>query len=123
VVRISGTEGAPFRSFYGTVSEEQVLEEAQGTVGVKPIDYEVEVPPIEAVAAVVAEAEKTEPGSGELRVQILGDDEVFEEGHTLSRLGRANIRWESGEIHLGPGPTGEMFPPEIETTEAVLFEA
>ena len=117
VVRISGTEGVPYLGFYGPVAEEEDLEGVQDVVGAEPTDYEVEVPEVGSVASIFTEFEKTEPGQGELRVQILGDDKIVEEARTLSRLGRASPRWESGEIQVGPPPgEEEMVPPQIETT-------
>lgn len=119
VVRISGTEGVPYLGFYGTTAEQEDLVGVQDVVGAEPTDYEVEVPPVEAVASIFTGFEKTEPGQGELRVQILGDNKIVEEARTLSRLGQASARWESGEIQVevGPPPGGEeMIPPEIETT-------
>jgi hypothetical protein len=121
VVRVSGTEGIPYLGFYGTAAEqEEDLEEVQDVVEAEPTDYEVEVPPVEAVATIFAEFEKTEPGQGELKVQILGDDKVVQEDRTLARLGRADVMWDSSENQVGPPPGG--YPPEIETTEAVFFE-
>jgi hypothetical protein len=116
VVRVSGTEDVAYRGFIATVGEDQEEREVEGVVETVPTDYEVEVPAVEEVASIVAEVEKTESGRGELTVQIVGDDKVVEEATTRSKLGGASVRWESGEIQIGPGPAEELVVPEIETT-------
>lgn len=104
VVRVSGTEGVPYLGFYGTVAEEEELEGVEDVVGAEPTDYEVEVPEGMPSANVFVEFEKTEPGQGELKAQILGDDKVVEEAKTLSRLGRVRAEWYSANMFVGAPP-------------------
>lgn len=116
MVRVSGTEGVPYSGDYGTITGDQEL--ANGTVGAEPTDYEVEVQ--EGTAdSVIATFEKVEPGQGELRVQILGDDKVVAEGRTLAELGLTSAEWFSGDAFAGDvPPEEETFLPEEEQSPA-----
>jgi hypothetical protein len=110
VVRVSGTEGVAYSGDYGTIAgESEVVED---TVGAEPTDYEVQVQEGPA-DSVIATFEKVEPGQGELRVQILGDDKVVAEGRTLAERGLTSAEWFSGDAFGGDvPPEDEMFLPE-----------
>ena len=113
VVRVSGTEGVAYAGDYGIITDEP--EVVEDTVGAEPTDYEVEVPELQegATDSVIATFQKVEPGQGELRVQILGDDKVVAEGRTLAELGMTSAEWFSGDAFGGDvPPEDEMFLPE-----------
>jgi major membrane immunogen (membrane-anchored lipoprotein) len=105
VVRVSGTEGIAYSGTYGTI--EGTLETVDDTVGSEPKDYDVEVQ--EGVSdGVTAGFQKTEPGQGELKVQILGDEKVVVESRTLAEFGAVNADWFP---QIGPP---EQIPPDDE---------
>jgi ABC-type glycerol-3-phosphate transport system substrate-binding protein len=109
VVRVSGTEGTAYSGTYGTI--EGTLQTVDDTVGADPTDYEVEVE--EGVAdGVTAGFQKTQPGSEELSVEILADDQVVVESRTFAELGAVNADWFP---QVGP-------PEEIPDDEDILFE-
>lgn len=105
VVRVSGTEDIAYSGTYGTI--EGTLQTVDDTVGAEPTDYEVEVQ--EGVSdGVTAGFQKTRPGKGELRVEILADDKVIVESRTLAEFGAVNADWFP---QIGPP---EVLPPEDE---------
>lgn len=119
VVRVSGTEGVAYSGNYGTL--EGPAEIVDDTVGAEPTDYEVQVQ--EGVSdGVFASFRKTEPGQGELRVQIVADEKVVVESRTLAELGAADAAWLPQEMGSTEGPPPEevmnleddMIPPEEE---------
>jgi hypothetical protein len=119
VVRVSGTEGVTYSGNYGTL--EGPAEIVDHTVGAEPTDYEVQVQ--EGVSdGVFASFRKTEPGQGELRVQIVADEKVVVESKTLAELGAADAAWLPQEMGSSEGPPPEevmmleddMIPPEEE---------
>jgi hypothetical protein len=108
-VRISGTEGTAYSGTYGTI--EGTLQTVDDTVGSDPTEYEVEVE--EGVAdGVTAGFQKTQPGSEELSVEILADDQVVVESRTFAELGAVNADWFP---QVGP-------PEEMPDDEDILFE-
>jgi hypothetical protein len=112
VVRVSGTEGVAYSGDYGSITGEPEL--VEDTVGSAPTDYEVEVQE-GAADSVIATFQKVEPGQGELRVQILGDDKVVAEGRTLAERGLTSVEWFSGDAFDEDIPAeDEMFLPEDE---------
>ena len=106
VVRVSGTEDVAYSGTYGTI--EGTLQTVDDTVGGEPTEYEVEVQ--EGVSdGVTAGFQKTQPGAGELQVEILADDQVVVESRTLAEFGAVNADW-FPQI----GPPGEIPPGEEE---------
>ncbi|HLL58059.1 MAG TPA: hypothetical protein VK359_09095 [Rubrobacteraceae bacterium] len=111
VIRVSGTEGIVYSGTYGTI--EGMLETAEDTLGSEPTEYEVEV--AEGVAdGVTAGFQKTQPGEGELQVEILADDEVVVESRTLADLGAVNADWfpQVDVPKILPGENKESLPGE-----------
>lgn len=109
MVRVSGTEGIAYSGIYGNISGE--LQTIDDTLGTEPTDYEIEVQ--EGVSdGVTAALQKTESGQGELKVQILADDQVVVESRTLAELGEVNADWFP---QVGPPGFPQIAPPE-ETT-------
>lgn len=109
VVRVSGTEGVAYSGDYGTLTGEQ--ENVNGTVEAEPTEYEIQE---DAADAIIATFEKIQPGQGELRVQILGDDKVVAEGRTLAELGLTSAEWFSADAIAGDVPPEEEMPPPEE---------
>ena len=109
VVRVSGTEGTAYSGTYGTI--EGTLQTVDETVGADPTEYDVEAE--EGVAdGVTAGFQKTQPGSEELSVEILADDEIVVESRTFAEFGAVNADWFP---QIGP-------PEEIPTDDDILFE-
>ncbi len=109
VVRVSGAEGTAYSGTYGSIEGD--LQIVDDTIGAEPTEYEVEVE--EGVAdGVTAGFQKTQPGTGELNVEILADDEVVVESRTFAEFGAANADWFP---QIGP-------PEEFPTDEEIVFE-
>jgi hypothetical protein len=90
VVRVSGAEGTAYSGTYGSIEGD--LQIVDDTIGAEPTEYQVEVE--EGVAdGVTAGFQKTQPGTGELSVEILADDEVIVESRTFAEFGAANADW------------------------------
>jgi len=90
VIRISGTEGTAFSGTYGTI--EGTLQTVDDTIGAEPTEYDVEVE--EGVAdGVTAGFQKTQPGSEELKVELLADDQIVVESRTFAEFGAVNADW------------------------------
>jgi hypothetical protein len=109
VVRVSGTESTAYSGTYGTI--EGTLQTVDDTVGSDPTDYDVEVE--EGVAdGVTAAFQKTQPGSEELSVEVLADDQVVVESRTFAEFGAVNADWFP---QIGP-------PEEMPDDDGILFE-
>jgi hypothetical protein len=105
VVRVSGPEGTAFSGTYGTI--EGALQTVDDTIGAEPTDYQVEVQ--KGVSdGVTAGFQKTQPGAGALKVEILADDKVVVESRTLAEFGAVNADWFP---QIGPP---EVLPPDDE---------
>ena len=113
VVRVSGTEGVVYSGTYGTI--EGMLQTVEDTVGAEPTDYPVDV--AEGVSdGVTAGFQKIETGEGELRIEILADDEVVVESRTLADSGAVNADWfpQLSIPEVLPGESEEAVPGEEE---------
>jgi hypothetical protein len=91
VVRVAGTEGLPYAGNYGTLEgEPQAVVDA--VVEHEPTDYDV---PDGHVGGAFAIFTKSEPGEGELKMQIVVDDAVVAESITYaeSGWGEGSVRW------------------------------
>jgi len=109
VVRVSGAEGTAFSGTYGSIEGE--LQTVDDTIGAEPTEYQVEVE--EGVAdGVTAGFQKTQPGTGELNVEILADDEVIVDSRTFAEFGAANADWFP---QIGP-------PEEIPDDKEIVLE-
>ena len=109
VVRVSGAEGIAYSGTYGSIEGD--LQTVDDTIGAEPMDYQVEVE--EGVAdGVTAGFQKTQPGTGELNVEILADDEVIVESRTFAEFGAANADW-FPQIGL---------PEEFPSDEEIVFD-
>ncbi len=109
VVRVSGAEGTAFSGTYGSIEGE--LQTVDDTIGAEPTEYQVEIE--EGVAdGVTAGFQKTQPGTGELNVEILADDEVIVDSRTFAEFGAANADWFP---QIGP-------PEEIPDDEEIVLE-
>ena len=112
VVRVSGTEGVAYAGNYGTFTREpQIVDD---TLGSNPTEYQVEVE--EGTAdGVSASFQKTEPGAGKLKAEIVADGELVTESTTYAELGSVIVDWlpQAGPL---PGEIPENFleepPPE-----------
>jgi hypothetical protein len=92
VVRVSGTEGTAYSGTYENITgegEPQIIDE---TLGDEPTEYEVEVEE-GASDGVSAFFEKTQPGGGELKAEILADGEVITESKTYAEFGSVIVDW------------------------------
>lgn len=111
VVRVSGAEGTAYSGTYGSIEGD--LQLVDDTIGAEPTEYQVEVE--EGVAdGVTAGFQKTQPGTGELKLEILADDEVIVESRTFAEFGATNADWFP---QIGPPeefPTDEEIVPEDE---------
>ncbi len=105
VVRVSGTEGLAYAGDYGTLTgEPQIVEDALGS---EPEEYEVEIE--EGTAeGVSASFQKTEPGAGRLKAEIVADGEVVTESTTYAEFGSIIVDWLPQA-----GPPGEIAPEEF----------
>ena len=75
---------------YGTITgEPQIVDD---TLGGEPTEYEVEAGGGDP-SGVTAGFQKTQPGTSELKVEILADDEVIVESRTFAEFGAANADW------------------------------
>jgi hypothetical protein len=109
VVRVSGAEGTAYSGTYGSIEGD--LQLVDDTIGAEPTEYQVEVE--EGVAdGVTAGFQKTQPGTGELKVEILADNEVIVESRTFAEFGAANADWFP---QIGP-------PEEFPTDEEIVIE-
>jgi hypothetical protein len=88
VVRVSGTPGTAYSGTYGTYERMQA---ANGTLEAQPTDYEQKIG--SGVFGVVsAMFQKTQPGAGTLKVQILENDgTVTVENETSEEFGTVNV--------------------------------
>ena len=109
VVRVSGAEGIAYSGTYGSIEGD--LQIVDDTMGAEPTEYQVEVE--EGVAdGVTAGFQKIQPGTGELNVEILADDEVIVESRTFAEFGAANADWFP---QIGP-------PEEFPADEEIVLE-
>jgi hypothetical protein len=109
VVRVSGAEGIAYSGTYGSIEGD--LQIVDDTIGAEPTEYQVEVE--EGVAdGVTAGFQKIQPGTGELNVEILADDEVIVESRTFAEFGAANADWFP---QIGP-------PEEFPADEEIVLE-
>jgi hypothetical protein len=109
VVRVSGAEGIAYSGTYGSIEGD--LQIVDDTIGAEPTEYQVEVE--EGVAdGVTAGFQKIQPGTGELNVEILADDEVIVESRTFAEFGAANADWFP---QIGP-------PEEFPANEEIVLE-
>lgn len=109
IVRVSGTEGTVYSGTYGSIEGD--LQTVDDTIGAEPTEYQVEVE--EGVAdGVTAGFQKTQPGTGELNVEIVADDQVIVESRTFAEFGAANADWFP---QIGP-------PEEFPTDEEIVLE-
>jgi hypothetical protein len=109
VVRVFGTEGTAYSGTYGSIEGD--LQIVDDTIGAEPTEYQVEIE--EGVAdGVTAGFQKTQPGTGELNVEILADDEVIVESRTFAEFGAANADWFP---QIGP-------PEEFPTDDEIVLE-
>jgi hypothetical protein len=91
VVRVSGTETLPYAGNYGTLEgEPQAAVDA--VVEHEPTDYEV---PEGNVGGAFGSFSKSQPGEGELKVQIVAGGVVVAESitYTESGWGEGSVRW------------------------------
>jgi hypothetical protein len=87
------------------------LQIVDDTIGAEPTEYQVEVE--EGVAdGVTAGFQKIQPGTGDLNVEILADDEVIVESRTFAEFGAANADWFP---QIGP-------PEEFPADEEIVLE-
>jgi hypothetical protein len=108
VVRVSGAEGIAYSGTYGSIEGD--LQTVDDTIGAEPTEHQVEVE--EGVAdGVTAGFQKTQPGTGELNVEILADDEVIVESRTFAEFGAANADW-----------FPQIGPPEEFPTDEIVFD-
>ena len=109
VVRVSGAEGIAYSGTYGSIEGD--LQIVDDTIGAEPTEYQVEVE--EGVTdGVTAGFQKIQPGTGELNVEILADDEVIVESRTFAEFGAANADWFP---QIGP-------PEEFPADEEIVLE-
>ena len=109
VVRVSGAEGIAYSGTYGSIEGD--LQIVDDTIGAEPTEYQVEVE--EGVAdGVTAGFQKIQPGTGELNVEILADDEVIVESRTFAEFGAPNADWFP---QIGP-------PEEFPADEEIVLE-
>lgn len=91
VVRVSGVEGIAYSGDYGIIGEEPQIVVGD-TLGDEPTEYEVEVE--DGVSdGVTAFFQKTRPGGGELKAEILADDVLVVESTTYAELGEVNVAY------------------------------
>ncbi len=108
-VRVSGAEGTAYSGTYGSIEGD--LQIVDDTIGAEPTEYQVEVE--EGVAdGVTAGFQKTQPGTSELNVEIVADDEVIVESRTFAEFGAANADWFP---QIGP-------PEEFPADEEIVLE-
>ena len=102
VVRVSGTQDTAYSGGYGDLVGE--IQTVNDTLGGEPKEYEVQVQ--EGGFGVSASFQKTQPGTGELKAEILADDQLVVESTTYAEFGSVLVDWPSQT-----GPPGEI-PPE-----------
>lgn len=116
VVRVSGTDGIEYSGTYGTI--EGMLQTVEDSVGSEPTDYAVEV--AEGVSdGVTAGFQKIQPGEGELRVEILADNQIVVESRTLAEFGAVNADWfpQVDVLQELPGENEEAQPKDEEISK------
>lgn len=113
VIRISGTEGTAYSGDYSTLEGD--LQDANGTLEGDPVDFPVDIA-AGASDGVTAFFRKTQPGAGELKAQIVADDEVVVESTTYAELGSVIVDWLPETESFDEDPTGgdvvEEVPPK-----------
>jgi len=95
VVRVSGTPGTAYSGSYGSFQNAQSVND---TLGVEPVDYEIESSVSDILAVVFR---KTQPADeGTLKVEILVDGEVVAEDETSEEIDVINVTWspQTGQI-------------------------
>jgi hypothetical protein len=102
VVRVSGTQDTAYSGGYGDLVGE--IQTVNDTLGGEPKEYEVQVQ--EGGFGVSASFQKTQPGAGEFKAEILADDQLVVESTTYAEFGSVLVDWPSQT-----GPPGEI-PPE-----------
>jgi hypothetical protein len=116
VVRVSGTDGIEYSGTYGTI--EGMLQTVEDSVGSEPTDYAVEV--AESVSdGVTAGFQKIQQGEGELRVEILADNQIVVESRTLAEFGAVNADWfpQVDVLQELPGENEEAQPKDEEISK------
>ncbi len=111
VIRVSGADGTAYSGDYGSLATE--TEMVDDTLGSQPQEYPVEVE--EGTSdGIIAFFRKVEPGTGELKAEILADEEVVTESRTRAEFGSISVEWlpEIGAFEDG-GLEGDV-PPEPE---------
>ena len=89
VVRVSGTQGTAYVGDYGTFTQEP--QTVDDTLGGEPKEYEVKIQ--EDALGVSASFQKTQPGAGELKAEILADGQVVTESTTYAEFGSVIVEW------------------------------
>ncbi len=90
VVRVSGAEGTRYLGDYGTLATE--TEMVDDTLGDNPREYPVDVE--EGTSdGIIAFFRKTEPGTGELKAEIVADGQVVVESRTRAEFGSIAVDW------------------------------
>ena len=89
-VRVSGTEGTAYTGDYGsTTGDLQIVDD---NLEGEPQVYEVEVEQ-GVTDGVTAFFQKTQPGGGQLKAEILADGEVVVESTTYAEFGQVGVDW------------------------------
>ncbi len=119
VVRVSGTEGVAYEGRYGSSFGESTLVE-ETTIKDEPAEYEIDLQEDEG-EAVIASFHKTQPGTEQLKVQIVADGEVAVESSTYVEDGSVFADWGLENLPMPElPPLPEM--PEFEPPPMPEFE-
>ena len=89
VVRVSGMQGTAYVGNYGVTAEEP--QNVEDSLGGEPKEYEVKIK--EGAPGVSASFQKTQPGAGELKAQIVADGQVVTESTTYAESGPVIVQW------------------------------
>ena len=89
VVRVSGTQDTAYSGGYGDLVGE--IQTVNDTLGGEPKEYEVKIQ--EGGLGVSASFQKTQPGAGELKAEILADGQVVTESTTYAEFGSVIVEW------------------------------
>ena len=111
VIRVSGAEGTAYSGDYGSLATETEL--VDDTLGSQPQEYPVEVEE-DTSDGIIAFFRKVESGTGELKAEILADNEVVTESRTRAEFGSVSVEWLP---EIGAFEEGEFegdIPPEPE---------
>ncbi|HZC19326.1 MAG TPA: hypothetical protein VE225_06425, partial [Rubrobacteraceae bacterium] len=88
VIRVSGTQGTAYSGNFGTSED---VRNVVDTVGAGPIDYEIQVG--QGAGTLNATFNKTKPGSGNLRVEVVVGGETVTQSETSAELGSAIVNY------------------------------